>query len=435
MVQRRQPPPTAVEYFAGIGLVGMALRRSGWRILFANDVSPKKAAFYRVFFPHETDVYRVGDVFDLRPEDVPPATLAACSFPCIDVSLAGKMAGIKDRKTNWRDEGWGMRDDEKCAKERPSETGSSAFWGFARLLEQQGDRRPPLLLLENVPGWLYANDGRDFRVTVGALADLGYACDVLTLDARRFTPQSRPRVFLIGVTPRWKAFFAAPEVGNRNRLLARPAGLLSPRLREAVHRNADLPWFALSLPLPPPLRAGGLNDILEPLAEHDPRWWTLAETERHLAMMSAAHRVYVEKLAAAPVETCRTFYRRRRADGQRAEVRTDDIAGCLRTAAGGNGRQFLVRAGCGRLRMRALTAREYVRLQGVPDDIPLDGTGLSETQAVTAFGDAVCVPAVAWVADHHLGKALQLQAAGGRSHVAPAAYSTAAYQPRLLPDG
>lgn len=417
---RLEPAPTAVEYFAGIGLIGMALRQTGWRMVFANDVSPKKAAFYRAFFPNESDVYRVGDVFDLKPEDIPPTTLAACSFPCIDVSLAGKMTGLRDAER---------------LRESRGEIGSSAFWGFARLLARQGWRRPPLLLLENVPGWLYTNGGRDFQATVGALTDLGYACDVLTLDARRFTPQSRLRVFLIGVTRRWKAFFAAPEVGGVERLLARPPALLSPRLREAVVRNRNLPWFALSLPHPPPLRAAGLNELLESLAEDDPRWWTPAETERHLAMMSATHRAYVERLAGCGVETCRTFYRRRRPEGQRAEVRADDIAGCLRTAAGGSGRQFLVCAGRGRIRMRALTPREYARLQGVPDDAPLDGTGLSEAQAVTAFGDAVCVPAVAWVAEHHLGRALRLESAGGRVCAASSAYGSTVHQPRLLPDG
>ena len=104
----------------------------------------------------------------------------------------------------------------------------------------------------------------------------------------------------------------------------------------------------------------------------------------------------VNDMARQKEESFRTFFRRRRASGQRAEVRHDDIAGCLRTASGGSGKQFLVAAGQGVIRMRTLTARECARLQGVPDDFPIAAN--TERQSLNAFGDAVCVPLVAWLA-------------------------------------
>ncbi|MFN4032023.1 MAG: DNA cytosine methyltransferase [Fimbriimonadales bacterium] len=55
-------------------------------------------------------------------------------------------------------------------------------------MQAQGENAPPLLLLENVNGWLYARHGEDFRLTILTLNELGYACDVFTLDARRFVP-------------------------------------------------------------------------------------------------------------------------------------------------------------------------------------------------------------------------------------------------------
>ena len=76
---------------------------------------------------------------------------------------------------------------------------------------------------------------------------------------------------------------------------------------------------------------------------------------------------------------------------------TADPAGCLRTVGGGSGRQFMVAAGNGALRMRALAPREYARLQGVPDSFPI--TAKTERQALNAFGDAVCAPAVSWIAE------------------------------------
>jgi DNA (cytosine-5)-methyltransferase 1 len=354
------------EYFAGIGLVRMGLEPCGWQVVFANDFEPKKYAMYRAFFPDAPAHYVVGDIFDLDPACTPRSLLATCSFPCIDLSLAGNMGGIQGRH-------------------------SSAFWGFIRMLQGQGEAAPPLVMVENVPGWLYSNAGADFRLTVQALNELGYACDVFTLDARRFTPQSRLRVFLVGLRDR--------TAGGLDLLLQRPSSLIPDSLRKSLWLNADLRWFYNDLPAPPPLRTEGLASIIEAMDESDPRWWSEAEVQRHLAMMDACHRERVDALVGGEAFGYRTFYRRRRETAQRAEVRDDDLAGCLRTAVGGSGKQFLIRAGRGAIRMRTMTPREYARLQGVPDHYPITVEGV---QALTGFGDAVCAPAIAWIGRHAL---------------------------------
>jgi DNA (cytosine-5)-methyltransferase 1 len=269
---------------------------------------------------------------------------------------------------------------------------SSAFWGFVQILKAQGSIAPPLVLVENVPGWLVSNKGKDFRVTVTALNDLGYACDVFILDALRFTPQSRLRVFLVGSKIRLTN--TTVEL-----LLTRPKSLLSDQLRKCIVANKDLRWFYNDLCAPPPLNTCGLSQIVERLDEKDDRWWSAVEVKRHLAMMNEAHRERVEGLKNGVQLSYRTFFRRRRNGNQRAEVRDDDLSGCLRTAVGGSGKQFLVEAGQGTMKMRAMTPREYARLQGVPDHFPIRVNGV---QALTGFGDAVCVPAIAWIANHVL---------------------------------
>ena len=93
------------------------------------------------------------------------------------------------------------------------------------------------------------------------------------------------------------------------------------------------------------------------------------------------------------------MYRRVRHGKQRAELRKDGLAGCLRTARGGSSRQMLVRVGKKSIQMRLMTPREYARLQGVPDDYPIP---LQVNQALTGFGDAVCVPAITWIAGNIL---------------------------------
>ena len=359
-------PLTVVEYFAGIGLFRMGLEAAGWRVVYANDWSAERAQLYRGFFG---DAYQVKDIFSVASEDIPQATLATCSFPCIDLSLAGKREGINGKH-------------------------SGAFWGFYERLREQDAKAPPIVLLENVAGWLSSNDGRDFYATAKSLNKLGYACDVFMLNARSFVPQSRPRLFMIGIKE-------SGGSGKHDFSPARSEQLMPARLKRLMLENDDIQWTRLDIPEPPPHRNAGFSDeIVEKLSPRDSRWWSEQKVEKHLAMMPTSHLAMVKRMSLLKGERFRTFFRRRRVEAQRAEVRSDDIAGCLRTAVGGSGKQFLVAAGNDSIRMRTLTAREYARLQGVPDSFPIVAD--SERQALNAFGDAVCVPVVSWLTEEIL---------------------------------
>jgi len=102
--------PAFAEFFSGIGLVRLALEPLGWRCVFANDVDPQKAAIYRQNFA--AAALRVADIFTLRAAAVPAAArLWTASFPCTDLSLAGKRAGLAGHH-------------------------SGAFWGFIALLRE-----------------------------------------------------------------------------------------------------------------------------------------------------------------------------------------------------------------------------------------------------------------------------------------------------------
>lgn len=358
---------TAAEYFAGIGLVRLGLERAGWNVIFANDIAAEKYEMYSSYFQDAPEHYRLGDIFELDVTSIPETVLATSSFPCIDLSLAGNQNGLAGKH-------------------------SGAFWGFIRILREQGEKRPRLVMLENVSGWLTSNKGLDFRLTIQALNELGYACDVYALDAIRFSPQSRPRIFVIGVQL---------DKPNKDwgRLLERSPSLSTATLKNAVKVNYDLNWHFCLPAMPPPKRNSGLSLIIEEMDEQDSRWWNQAEVERHLSMMSISHRNTVDKLARQTEISYRTIYRRIRNKQQRAEVRGDDIAGCLRTARGGSSRQIVIAMGLGTIKMRHMTPREYARLQGVPDNYPIPPNNI---QALTGFGDAVCVPVITWLAEQLL---------------------------------
>ena len=119
--------------------------------------------------------------------------------------------------------------------------------------------------------------------------------------------------------------------------------------------------------------------------------------------MHDRHASRVGELLLGKRDGVATMYRRVRNGRTVGELRSDSIAGCLRTANGGSSVQFLVDCRLGRPRIRPLTGREYARLQGA-GDFPIT---VGRRQAQSGFGDAVCVPAVRWLVDAAFGFLLQ----------------------------
>ncbi len=357
------PALTVAEYFAGIGLMRLGLDQAGWKTVFANDIDPKKQEMYRCHFGQSPE-FILGDVHVLDAAAVPNTVLATASFPCNDLSLAGARAGLAGEQ-------------------------SSAFWGFIRVLEDLGPRRPPLVLLENVIGFLTSHGGVDFHEALLALNRLGYAVDAFIIDAARFVPQSRQRLFVVG------------QQESRTRIAETP-GLLQSELRpvalaDFIFWHPDVHWKLRDLPALP-RRQTQLADILEDLSPNSSAWWSGERCTYLLNQMSSKHRIQAEAMIAGPALSYGTIFRRVRASGSMAELRTDGIAGCLRTPRGGSGRQILFAAGEGRFAVRLLTARECARLMGADGfllDAPLN-------QALFGFGDAVCVPVIRWIAEHYL---------------------------------
>jgi DNA (cytosine-5)-methyltransferase 1 len=153
----------------------------------------------------------------------------------------------------------------------------------------------------------------------------------------------------------------------------------------------------------------GLDDVVERIPADDGRWWDQQRTEAFLHSLSNVNSARLDRLKTSSTLTWRTAYRRTRYGRPVWEIRDDQISGCLRTARGGSSKQAVVEAGGGQVRIRWMTAREYARLQGVPN---FKFGGVSESQAMFGFGDAVCVPVVRWIISNYVlplldGSALQ----------------------------
>lgn len=357
---------TVAEFFAGIGLMRIGLEQAGWGVVWANDIDEDKMAMYRGHFTNDDAPYHLGDVHALDPDDIPKVSLATASFPCNDLSLAGARRGLAGQQ-------------------------SGAFWGFMSVLKGMGRRRPPLVMLENVAGFLTSHDGDDFRDACLGLNDLGYSVDAFIIDAALFVPQSRQRLFLIGRRDQWKADRVI-ETPSFYESQSRPHSLA-----DFILWNPEIRWSIRSLP--PIVKAKTtLQDILEDLPVNSAYWWSAQRAEYLLNQMSAKHRATADKMIAGKAMSCGTVFRRVRRGKSMAELRTDGIAGCLRTPRGGSGRQILFVASKGRYAVRLLTPRECARLMGVDGfriTVPLN-------QALFGFGDAVCVPVIRWIADNYL---------------------------------
>jgi DNA (cytosine-5)-methyltransferase 1 len=354
------------EFFAGIGLLRIGLERAGWQIAFANDIDEDKWAMYRTHFGN-TSEFLLGDVHKLDQSVVPTVALATASFPCNDLSIAGKWNGLGGKH-------------------------SSAFWGFIDVLTKMGDRRPPMVLLENVMGFLTSDDGNDFRDALLALNRLGYAVDAIVIDAARFVPQSRQRLFVIATRTG-----QAAEINDTPKFYE--SDCRPPALADFIMWNPEINWRIRKLSPLPDLKPK-LSDILQDLSPNSKLWWSRERADYLLNQMSPKHRAQADAMIQGSRVTYGTVFRRVRNEKSMAELRTDGLAGCLRTPRGGSGRQILFAAGKGQFMVRLLSPRECARLMGA-DDFVIRAT---LNQALFGFGDAVCVPVVEWIGKNYLNQ-------------------------------
>lgn len=355
--------PKALEFFAGIGLARIGLESAGFRVAWANDYEPDKKAMYDAHFGESDDhAFALGDIGAVSVDALPSdAALAWASSPCTDLSLAGGRAGLA-----------GVQ--------------SGTFWHFIRLLDELGENRPSVVVLENVTGLATSHGGDDLSAAIRAFNGLGYSVDVLALDARRFVPQSRPRLFLVGAQ-------------NPPEDVADPNSELRPDWLQWVYGDDSLRTHRAPLPTPPLPLTSGLGEVVEQMPSDDERWWDADRTERFVASLSPMQRERITALRRSPGVKYRTAYRRTRKGVAVWEVRADDVSGCLRTARGGSSKQAVVKLGSKRLQVRWMTPREYARLMGAGD---YDLSAARDNQALFGFGDAVAVPAVAWLGEHYL---------------------------------
>jgi DNA (cytosine-5)-methyltransferase 1 len=364
--------PDFYEFFAGGGMARAGLGPE-WRCLFANDFDHRKSRMYRENWNGGAEM-KTADVGSLTTEDIPAsAHLAWASFPCQDLSLAGGGAGLKGDR-------------------------SGTFWPFWTLMKGliEEKRAPRLIVLENVCGTLTSHDGKDFATICGGFQQAGYAVGAVVVDASLFVPQSRPRLFIITVHPDViipeELTGVGPWAPWHTRTLRTAYEKLPAKTKEI--------WKWWKLPLPPKRQVK-----LEDLIEENPTstsWFSAEATSDLLDMMSEINRAKVTQAKREGRRIVGGVYKRTRPDAagrkvQRAEIRFDDVSGCLRTPAGGSSRQVILMVDGRSVKARLISSRETARLMGLPDEYKLPE---NYNEAYHLTGDGVVVPVVRHLAKH-----------------------------------
>ena len=165
---------TGVSLFAGVGGFDLAMERNGIKVVANVEIDKHCREVLALHFPNSK---QFNDVTQVKGSDLigagfdPRNGIITGGFPCQDLSVAGKRAGLSGER-------------------------SGLFWEIARLVEET---QSEFFLIENVPGLLSSNKGKDFGIVIGTMGDLGYTCAWRVLDAQYFgVPQRRKRVFIVG---------------------------------------------------------------------------------------------------------------------------------------------------------------------------------------------------------------------------------------------
>lgn len=380
------------EFFAGGGMARAGLG-ANWKCAFANDFDSMKARTYRANWGD--DHFVEGDVAKVSASTLAGTPdLVWASFPCQDLSLAGNYRGLGDQS------------DSKLTR-------SGTFWPFWSIVRTlHSERRGPrLIVLENVPGTISSRGGKDFGAICGALAEAGYRFGAMIVDAKRFVPQSRPRLFFVAVAQDMPVavglFDAQPHDAWHTSALRNAVDSLPEHVRE------NWTWWAMPVPRQ-------RNSVLSDLIDEEPegcRWNTQGETAKLLAMMAPLHLAKIDKAMSSGRRLVGSIYKRTRLNEQgvktqRAEVRFDDIAGCLRTPGGGSSRQTVIVVEGESIRSRLLSPREAARLMGLSEDYRLPKR---YNDSYKVAGDGVCVPVVRHLAANLLEPILNSEACANQS--------------------
>lgn len=327
---------TFIDLFAGIGGFRLGFESVGGQCLFTSEWNEYAQRTYIANFgAHAIH----GDITKVPEEEIPDHDVLVAGFPCQPFSIAG----VSKKNALGRKHGF------EC------ETQGTLFFDIERIIEA---RQPRAFVLENVKNLASHDGGRTFDVIMRNLTrKLGYRTTHRIIDARRFVPQHRERVFIVGLHPELDATFNWKDV--------------------------ELPTLDSGPTLGTILHGRGWN------GEEDPRYTD--DRGKALSKYTLSDHLW---------EYLQGYALKHQSKGNGfgfGLVGPNDVARTLSARYYKDGSEILIKRGRGN--PRRLTPRECARLMGFDrPGKPIFRIPVSDTQAYKQFGNAVVVPVVEAIA-------------------------------------
>jgi DNA (cytosine-5)-methyltransferase 1 len=374
---------TAVSLFAGIGGFEIALENNGFDVVASVEIDKSCQSVLSKHFPKATifgDVTKVNGHELISAGFVPDGGVIVGGFPCQDLSIGGQRKGL--------------------AGER-----SGLFWEITRLAEET---QAEWLIIENVPGLLSSQRGRDMGIVLGTLANLGYSCAWRVLDAQYFgVPQRRRRCFFVAhrtgnPTGPAKVLFERTSLRGDNSTSggegSRPSSDLGASLAIASERRAygqsgygDYSEGVKTLSNSMYKRPED-TIIIEPyILQGSLAGRTNASGPDGKGYLEPGDATYTLNRSDVPIVAggeipVLMVMRQGKPGGGKGPLISEDVSLTLQSSS----KQTLIH----RKTVRRLTPLECERLQGFPDGWT---EGQSDTKRYEQLGNAVAVPVVDWI--------------------------------------
>lgn len=197
--KKKQAKFTFIDLFAGIGGTRLAFTKAGGKCVFTSEWDKYCQQTYRENFKEQP----AGDIIPIDKKSIPDHDVLVAGFPCQPFSIAGvSKKNSLGRKHGFQDKKQG-----------------NLFFEIVKILKA---KRPKAFLLENVKNLKSHDNGNTYRVIHDTLKSLGYHIFADVIDAAKYVPQHRERIFIVGFDKKRYPHidFSFPTPPNRRKKLS-----------------------------------------------------------------------------------------------------------------------------------------------------------------------------------------------------------------------
>lgn len=363
-----------IDMFCGMGTIRLGFEQADCECVYSVEFDKHKRKIYEVIFGNEPEA---SDICAVRADDLPLADCWCFGAPCQDFSIAGKRDGLTGDK-------------------------SSLVREVFRLVRETAEEyRPEWLFYENVKGMLSSNKGIDYLEILAEMDALGYNCQWQMLNSKYYgVPQNRERVYTLGHSRKYGRREIFP-IGSDSGTVIKLQGQHANCLRARYEGAQGVGTYIIESEQSPQVKNINAKDN----NGQEPMIQVVGKVNSSQDGIVLSPDGIAKTLTAGHFNTPKILQRGR----GKNKGGSHDESPCLtldRLEKRQNGRRFkennepmftLTKQDVHGIamgnRIRRLTPRECMRLQGVPDGITdkLIAAGISDTQLYRAAGDACTV--------------------------------------------